>query len=79
MYLKLFLKNNYFCIKFIKVWLTEGKPEIVKNFLLRTLDLQLSVKGIDCFTLEQGLSASFKFLYPPTRLHKGNWGLFFIS
>ena len=25
MYLKLFLKNNYFCIKFIKVWLTEGE------------------------------------------------------
>ncbi|RVW90690.1 putative alkaline/neutral invertase F [Vitis vinifera] len=58
---KIVFKNNYFCIKFIKVWLTEGKPEIVKNFLPRTLDLQLSVKGIDRFTLEQGLSASFNF------------------
>ncbi|RVW73456.1 Alkaline/neutral invertase CINV2 [Vitis vinifera] len=48
----------------------KGEPEIVKNFLLRTLDLQLLVKGIDRFALEEGLmSASFKFLHSFKVLH----------
>ena len=42
----------------------------MKNFLLRTLDLQLLVKGIDRFALEEGLmSASFKFLHSFKVLH----------
>lgn len=44
------------------------EPDIVKNFLLRTLHLQASVKRIDCFTLGQGvMPASFKVLHNPVR------------
>ncbi|KAJ9698984.1 hypothetical protein PVL29_007852 [Vitis rotundifolia] len=51
-------------------YLMKGELEIVKNFLLRTLHLQLSVKGIDRFALGQGLmSASFKFLHSFKVLH----------
>lgn len=57
-------------------FLMKGEPEIVKNFLLRTLHLQLSVKGIDRFALGQGLtSASFKFLHSFKVLHNPVSGL----
>jgi len=42
-------------------FLMNGEPEIVKNFLLKTLRLQSSEKRIDCFTLGEGvMPASFK-------------------
>lgn len=44
-------------------FLMNGEPEIVKNFLLRTLQLQSVEKRIDCFTLGEGvMPASFKVL-----------------
>ncbi|RVW90748.1 Alkaline/neutral invertase CINV2 [Vitis vinifera] len=50
--------------------LDEGRARNSENFLLRTLHLQLSVKGIDRFALGQGLmSASFKFLHSFKVLH----------
>lgn len=42
-------------------FLMNGEPEIVKNFLLKTLRLQSIEKRIDCFTLGEGvMPASFK-------------------
>jgi hypothetical protein len=42
-------------------FLMNGEPEIVKNFLLKTLRLQAIEKRIDCFTLGEGvMPASFK-------------------
>ncbi|GAB4825362.1 Alkaline neutral invertase [Ancistrocladus abbreviatus] len=49
-------------------FLMNGEPDIVKNFLLRTLHLQATVKRVDCFTLGQGvMPASFKVLQNPER------------
>ncbi|MCA1993142.1 MAG: glycoside hydrolase 100 family protein [Coleofasciculus sp. S288] len=43
------------------VFLMNGKPEIVRNFLTQTLTLQVCEKKMDCFTPGQGLMpASFK-------------------
>jgi hypothetical protein len=42
-------------------FLMNGEPDIVKNFLLKTLRLQAIEKRIDCFTLGEGvMPASFK-------------------
>jgi hypothetical protein len=42
-------------------FLMNGEPDIVKNFLLKTLRLQSIEKRIDCFTLGEGvMPASFK-------------------
>lgn len=42
-------------------FLMNGEPEIVKNFLMKTLRLQSIEKRIDCFTLGEGvMPASFK-------------------
>jgi hypothetical protein len=42
-------------------FLMNGEPDIVKNFLLKTLQLQAIEKRIDCFTLGEGvMPASFK-------------------
>lgn len=44
-------------------FLMNGEPEIVKNFLLKTLRLQSIEKRIDCFTLGEGvMPASFKVI-----------------
>ncbi|GAB2262378.1 hypothetical protein Droror1_Dr00003375 [Drosera rotundifolia] len=49
-------------------YLMNDEPDIVKNFLLRTLHLQATVKRVDCFTLGQGvMPASFKVLHNPER------------
>ncbi|CAK9219965.1 unnamed protein product [Sphagnum troendelagicum] len=49
-------------------FLMNGEPEIVKNFLLKTLRLQSIEKRIDCFTLGEGvMPASFKVLHDPIR------------
>eukprot|EP01018_Ginkgo_biloba_P007920 Gb_25085 [translate_table: standard] len=49
-------------------FLMNGEPEIVKNFLLKTLHLQAWEKRIDCFTLGEGvMPASFKVLHDPER------------
>ncbi|KAG9454939.1 hypothetical protein H6P81_007843 [Aristolochia fimbriata] len=49
-------------------FLMNGEAEIVKNFLLRTLQLQASEKHVDCFTLAQGvMPASFKVNYDPNK------------
>ncbi|XP_058083644.1 probable alkaline/neutral invertase F [Magnolia sinica] len=46
----------------------EPEPEIVKNFLLKTLHLQGFEKRIDCFTLGEGvMPASFKVMYDANR------------
>ncbi|MBW4522444.1 MAG: glycoside hydrolase 100 family protein [Scytolyngbya sp. HA4215-MV1] len=43
------------------LFLIQGKPEIVRNFLIETLALQSSEKQMDCFNAGQGLMpASFK-------------------
>ncbi|KAE8728895.1 Cytosolic invertase 1 [Hibiscus syriacus] len=48
-----------------------GDPEIVKNFLLKTLHLQGWEKRIDNFTLAEGvMPASFKVLYDSHRLRE---------
>jgi len=45
-----------------------GEPEIVKNFLLKTLRLQSWEKKIDRFQLGEGvMPASFKVLHDPVR------------
>lgn len=45
-----------------------GEPDIVKNFLLKTLQLQGWEKRIDRFKLGEGvLPASFKVLHDPVR------------
>lgn len=47
-------------------FLMNGEPEIVKNFLLKTLRLQSIEKRIDCFTLGEGvMPASFKVFEIP--------------
>ncbi|KAH0988902.1 hypothetical protein GBA52_000385 [Prunus armeniaca] len=49
-------------------FLMNGEPEIVKNFLLKTLQLQGWEKRIDRFKLGEGaMPASFKVLHDPIR------------
>lgn len=49
-------------------FLMNGEPEIVKNFLLKTLRLQSVEKRIDCFTLGEGvMPASFKVIHDSVR------------
>lgn len=49
-------------------FLMNGEPEIVKNFLLKTLYLQGWEKRVDRFTLGEGvMPASFKVLHDPVR------------
>ncbi|KAF2290955.1 hypothetical protein GH714_017307 [Hevea brasiliensis] len=49
-------------------FLMNGEPEIVKNFLLKTLHLQGWEKRIDRFKLGEGvMPASFKVLHDPVR------------
>lgn len=46
------------------VFLIQGKPEIVRNFLIETLHLQSQSKEMDCFEVEAGLMpASFKVVH----------------
>lgn len=63
------LKFNVICYQvFVRdfvpsalAFLMNGEPEVVKNFLLKTLRLQSIEKRIDCFTLGEGvMPASFK-------------------
>ncbi|KAL9231824.1 hypothetical protein vseg_006994 [Gypsophila vaccaria] len=52
-------------------FLMKGEPEIVKNFLLKTLRLQSWEKKIDQFHLAEGvMPASFKVLHDPVRNHE---------
>ncbi|GAB4839128.1 hypothetical protein Ancab_028656 [Ancistrocladus abbreviatus] len=49
-------------------FLMNGEPEIVKNFLLKTLCLQAWEKKVDLFKLGEGvMPASFKVLHNPVR------------
>ncbi|CAM8998727.1 unnamed protein product [Rhodiola kirilowii] len=49
-------------------FLMNGEPEIVKNFLLKTLHLQSREKKVDRFKLGEGvMPASFKVLHDPIR------------
>lgn len=49
-------------------FLMNGEPDIVKNFLLKTLQLQGWEKRIDRFKLGEGaMPASFKVLHDPVR------------
>ncbi|KAL8459662.1 hypothetical protein ACS0TY_036957 [Phlomoides rotata] len=49
-------------------FLMNGEPDIVKNFLLKTLQLQGWEKRVDRFKLGQGaMPASFKVLHDPVR------------
>ncbi|KAJ8445185.1 hypothetical protein Cgig2_029557 [Carnegiea gigantea] len=49
-------------------FLMNGEPDIVKNFLLKTLQLQAWEKRIDRFKLGEGaMPASFKVLHDPER------------
>ncbi|KZV53468.1 beta-fructofuranosidase [Dorcoceras hygrometricum] len=49
-------------------FLMNGEPEIVKNFILKTLRLQSWEKKIDRFQLGEGvMPASFKVLHDPSR------------
>ncbi|CAK9162508.1 unnamed protein product, partial [Ilex paraguariensis] len=49
-------------------FLMNGEPDIVKNFLLKTLQLQGWEKTIDRFKLGEGvMPASFKVLHDPVR------------
>eukprot|EP00271_Cylindrocystis_brebissonii_P021003 TRINITY_DN7315_c0_g1_i1.p1 TRINITY_DN7315_c0_g1~~TRINITY_DN7315_c0_g1_i1.p1 ORF type:complete len:690 (-),score=155.03 TRINITY_DN7315_c0_g1_i1:1201-3117(-) len=49
-------------------FLMNGEPEIVRNFLLKTLRLQAWEKRVDVFTLGEGvMPASFKVLHDPKR------------
>lgn len=63
--------NQVFVRDFIPsalAFLINGEPEIVKNFLLKTLRLQAWEKQIDRFTLGEGvMPASFKVLHDPVR------------
>ena len=53
-------------------FLMNGEPEIVKNFLLKTLRLQSIEKRIDCFTLGEGvMPASFKVRLLSLKMVKG--------
>ncbi|XWS39458.1 hypothetical protein CRYUN_Cryun18bG0055900 [Craigia yunnanensis] len=50
------------------VFLINGEPDIVKNFILKTLHLQSWEKKIDRFQLGEGvMPASFKVLHDPVR------------
>ncbi|KAJ8433945.1 hypothetical protein Cgig2_001874 [Carnegiea gigantea] len=52
-------------------FLMNGEPEIVKNFLLKTLRLQSWEKKIDRFQLGEGvMPASFKVFHDPIRNHE---------
>ncbi|CAN0899377.1 Probable alkaline/neutral invertase B, partial [Linum grandiflorum] len=52
-------------------FLMNGEPEIVKNFILKTLRLQSWEKKIDRFHLGEGvMPASFKVLHDPIRNHE---------
>eukprot|EP01018_Ginkgo_biloba_P019957 Gb_17442 [translate_table: standard] len=63
--------NQVFVRDFIPsalAFLMNGEPEIVKNFILKTLRLQAWEKRIDRFTLGEGaMPASFKVLHDPIR------------
>jgi glycogen debranching enzyme len=63
--------NQVFVRDFIPsalAFLINGEPEIVRNFLLKTLRLQAWEKQIDRFTLGEGvMPASFKVLHDPDR------------
>ncbi|KAE8690660.1 putative alkaline/neutral invertase B [Hibiscus syriacus] len=53
-------------------FLMNGEPEIVKNFILKTLRLQSWEKKIDRFQLGEGvMPASFKVLHDPVRNNFG--------
>jgi hypothetical protein len=56
--------NHCFVRDFVSsalVYLMQGKSEIVRNFLIETLNLQNEMKQMDCFNAGQGLMpASFK-------------------
>ncbi|KAL8128477.1 hypothetical protein V2J09_017632 [Rumex salicifolius] len=52
-------------------FLMNGEPEIVRNFLLKTLRLQSWEKKIDRFQLGEGvMPASFKVFHDPVRNHE---------
>ncbi|OIV96275.1 hypothetical protein TanjilG_05115 [Lupinus angustifolius] len=52
-------------------FLMQGEPDIVKNFLLKTLRLQSWEKKIDRFHLAEGvMPASFKVFHDPIRNHE---------
>ncbi|KAL5129786.1 putative alkaline/neutral invertase B [Glycine soja] len=52
-------------------FLMKGEPEIVRNFILKTLRLQSWEKMIDKFHLAEGvMPASFKVLHDPVRNHE---------
>ncbi|KAL2537967.1 putative alkaline/neutral invertase B [Forsythia ovata] len=60
-------------------FLMNGEPEIVKNFLLKTLRLQSWEKKVDQFTLGAGvMPASFKVLHDPEHF-QNKYILFNIS
>lgn len=44
-----------------------GEPDIVKNFLLKTLQIQRREKRIDWFKGEGAMPASFKVLHDPIK------------
>ncbi|HBL13640.1 MAG TPA: alkaline invertase [Cyanobacteria bacterium UBA11162] len=56
--------NHCFVRDFVSsalIFLMNGKPDIVRNFLVETLSLQSATKQMDCFNAGQGLMpASFK-------------------
>ncbi len=61
-------------------FLMNGEPDIVKNFLLKTLRLQAIEKRIDCFTLGEGvMPASFKVCSKHQRLEECLYGLGKVS
>ncbi|XP_028768010.1 probable alkaline/neutral invertase F [Neltuma alba] len=52
-------------------FLMKGEPDIVKNFILKTLRLQSWEKRVDRFQLGAGvMPASFKVLHEPVRKHE---------
>ncbi|KAG9156804.1 hypothetical protein Leryth_019497 [Lithospermum erythrorhizon] len=56
-------------------FLMNGEPDIVKNFLLKTLQLQGWEKRIDRFKLGDGvMPASFKVLHDPEQGHNCEFG-----
>jgi hypothetical protein len=58
MYVQVFVRDF---VPSALAFLMNGEPDIVKNFLLKTLRLQSIEKRIDCFTLGEGvMPASFK-------------------
>eukprot|EP00271_Cylindrocystis_brebissonii_P010101 TRINITY_DN261_c0_g1_i1.p1 TRINITY_DN261_c0_g1~~TRINITY_DN261_c0_g1_i1.p1 ORF type:complete len:764 (+),score=92.99 TRINITY_DN261_c0_g1_i1:386-2677(+) len=55
-------------------FLLSGQHEIVRNFLLHTLQLQSWEKSVDCFTPGEGLMpASFKVRQVPVENEEGLW------